>query len=177
MDVRRTVSSQQASLREPGANPMRGPREQERTDSSPYTQRQPELNESLRQTMVTQRDKLFELLPRYGWEVINVEAHLRNSRGLDWFIDELWEVESVWSPKGLKVWVTFVVDPQAPNLNERKKGQGVWAVKAGLQKPTGWGIENDEVALTLNAGWEKRLSEFFSGLSYLRKQGMEQTLA
>jgi len=109
--------------------------------------------------------------------VINVEAHLRNSRGLDWFIDELWEVESVWSPKGLKVWVTFVVDPQAPNLNERKKGQGVWAVKAGLQKPTGWGIENDEVALTLNAGWEKRLSEFFSGLSYLRKQGMEQTLA
>jgi hypothetical protein len=37
MVVRRTVSSPQASLREPGANPMRGSREQGRTDSSPYT--------------------------------------------------------------------------------------------------------------------------------------------
>jgi hypothetical protein len=65
----------------------------------------------------------------------------------------------------------------APNLGERKKGQGVWAVKAGLRKPTGWGIEDDEVGLTLNAGWEKRLPEFFSELLDLRKRGMEQTLA
>jgi hypothetical protein len=127
--------------------------------------------------MITQRNRIFELLPQYGWEVINVEEHLRGSTAQDWFIDELWEVESVWTPKGLKVWITFVVDPMAPSLNERKKGQGVWAVKAGLQKPTSWGTEDDEVTLTLNAGWEKRLPEFFSGLSDLRKRGMEQTLA
>jgi hypothetical protein len=127
--------------------------------------------------MITQRNRIFELLPQYGWEVINVEDHLRGSTALDWFIDELWEVESVWTPKGLKVWITFVVDPMAPSLGERKKGQGVWAVIAGLRKPTGWGIEDDEVGLILNAGWEKRLPEFFSGLSDLRKRGMEQTLA
>jgi hypothetical protein len=127
--------------------------------------------------MITQRNRIFELVPEYGWEVINVEESLRGSTLLDWFIDELWEVESVWTPKRLKVWITFVVDPMAPNLGERKKGQGVWAVKTGLQKPTGWWIEDDEVGLTLNSGWEKRLSEFFNGLSELRKQGLEDTLA
>jgi hypothetical protein len=120
--------------------------------------------------MITQRNKIFELLPQYGWEVINVEENLRGSTTLDWFIDELWEVESVWTPKGLKVWITFEVDPMAPNLGERKKGQGVWAVRAGLRKPTGWGTENEEVSLTLNPGWEKRLPEFFSELSDLRHE-------
>jgi hypothetical protein len=127
--------------------------------------------------MITQRNKLFDLLPQHGWEVINVEDQLRGSTGPDWFIDELWEVESVWTPNGLKVWITFVVDPMSSKLRERKKSEGVWAVKAGLQKPTGWGIEPDEAYLTLNAGWEKRLPEFFSRLSDLRKQGKEQTLS
>ncbi|MCI0525410.1 MAG: hypothetical protein L0Y75_09130 [Acidobacteria bacterium] len=126
--------------------------------------------------MITQRNRLFELLPRYGWEVINVEDHLRDSTGPDWFIDEFWEIESVWSPKGLKVWITFEVDPLAPNLHERKKGELVWAVKAGLQIPSGSGIGDDEAGLTLNAGWEKWMPEFFSQLSDLRKKGMEQTI-
>src|SRR5215510_5224523 len=125
--------------------------------------------------MITQRNKLFELLPRYGWEVINVEDYLRGWTVPDWFIDELWEVESAWTPKGLKVWITFLVDPQAPA--ERKKGQGVWAVKAGLRKPPESRIGDAEVYLSLNADWEKRLSEFFRRLSDLRKQGTEQTLA
>ncbi len=126
--------------------------------------------------MITQRNKLFELLPGYGWEVIYVEDPLPGSTGPDWFIDELWEVESVWTPKGLKVWITFLVDPQGPNLNERKKGQSVWAVKAGLRKPPDSRIGDAEVYLSLNAGWENRLPEFFSRLSDLRKQAMEQTL-
>jgi hypothetical protein len=131
-------------------------------------------NDQFDTTMITQRNRIFELLPRYGWEVKNVEDHLRNSTGPDWFIDELGEVESVWSPKGLKVWVTFVVDPQISI--ERSKSECVWAVKAGLKRPTGWGIKDDEAGLTLNRGWENRLPEFFSRLSDLRKGGMEQTL-
>jgi hypothetical protein len=124
--------------------------------------------------MITQKNRIFELLPEYGWEVRYVEDNLRGPTVLDWFIDELWEVESVRTPKGLKVWITFVVDPMAPNPGERKKGQGVWAVKTGLRKPTGWWIDDDEVGLTLNAGWEKGLPKFFSGLSDLRKRGMQQ---
>jgi hypothetical protein len=134
------------------------------------------VNDHFDETMITQRNRIFELLPRYGWEVKSFEDHLRLSAS-DWFIDELWEIESVWSPKGLRGWVTFVVDPQTPNLIERRKGKGVWAVKAGLKRPTGWGITDDEVGLTLNAGWENRLPEFFSRLSDLRKEGMGQTLA
>jgi hypothetical protein len=108
-------------------------------------------------------------MPRYGWEVINVEDHLRGWTGPDWFIDELWEVESAWTPKGFKVWITFLVDPQTPNLIERKKGQGVWAVKAGLRKPPDSRIGDAEVYLSLNADWEKRAPEFFRRLSDLRQ--------
>lgn len=71
--------------------------------------------------MTTQREKLLELLPRHGWEVTSIDHDWSNS-GSDWFVDELWEVESTRSPRGLKLWVTFVVDPQTPNLPERKKG-------------------------------------------------------
>ena len=109
--------------------------------------------------------------------MINVDDHLRGWTGPDWFIDELWEVESAWSPKGLKLWITFLVDPQAPNLIERKKSQGVWAVKAGLRKPPESRIGDAEVYLSLNADWEKRLPEFFRRLADLRKQRTEQTLA
>src|SRR5262245_27597459 len=90
--------------------------------------------------MIKQRNKLFEVLPRYGWEVRNVEDHLRDSSSPDWFIDELWGVESVWTPKGMKLWITFEVDPQAPNLNERKKGESVWAVRANPRKPPDWEV-------------------------------------
>jgi hypothetical protein len=134
-------------------------------------------NDYFDKTMITQRNRIVELLPRYGWEVKNVEDHLRSSTVPDWFIDELWEIESVWSPIDLRVWVTFVVDPQTPNLIERKKGEGVWAVKAGLRRPPAIEIEGDDVYLSLNAGWEKRLPEFFSQLSDLRQKGMERTLA
>jgi hypothetical protein len=125
-------------------------------------------------TMITQRNRLFESLPGYGWEVITVEDHPRGSTDSDWFIDELWEVESVWTPKGLKVWIIFLVDPQTPNLTERKKGQGVWAVKASLRKPPDSRMGDAEIYLSLNPGWERRLPEFFSRLSDLRMQGMEE---
>jgi hypothetical protein len=127
--------------------------------------------------MITQRNKLIELLPSYGWELINVEDHLRGSTATDWFIDEIWEVESGWTPKGFKIWITFLVDPQASNLIERKKGQSVWAVKASLRKPPDSRIGDAEIYLSLNAGWENRLPEFFSRLADLRKQEIEQTLA
>jgi len=71
----------------------------------------------------------------------------------------------------LKVWITFLVDPHASTLASRKKGQGVWAVKAGLRKPPDSRIGDAEVYLSLNAAWEERLPEFFRRLSDLRKQG------
>jgi hypothetical protein len=116
--------------------------------------------------MITQRNKLIKLLPRYGWEVINVEDHLRSSTDPDWFIDELWEIESVWTPEGLKIWITFLVDPQAPSL-----------IEASLRQPPDSRIGDAEIYLSLNAGWENRLPEFFSRLADLRKQEIEQTLA
>jgi hypothetical protein len=126
--------------------------------------------------MNTQREKLLDLLPRYGWKVVTVDDELRGSTASDWFVDELWEVESSWSPRGLKLWVTFVVDPQTPSLPKRRKGQGVYAVKAARRKPTGWGIEDDEVGLYLNSGWEARLPEFFDQLSAFRHRSQSSEM-
>jgi hypothetical protein len=36
-------------------------------------------NDHFDETMITQRNRIFDLLPRYGWEVKNVEDHLRYS--------------------------------------------------------------------------------------------------
>jgi hypothetical protein len=121
--------------------------------------------------MIAQRNELMKQLPGYGWEIELIETPAPSHCGPEWFIDELWVIESLWSPRGLKAYVTFVVDPQAEF--ERKKGQGVWAVKASLQRPSGWGIGEDEVGLTLGRGWEKRLTEFMKGLSVLRLRGKQ----
>lgn len=117
--------------------------------------------------MFAQRNELINQLPNYGWAVIHIEDHLREWTSDEWFIDELWMIESIWSPQGLRAFVTFVVDPQT-DLIARKKGKGVWAVKASLRRPTSWGIEDHEIGLVLSKGWYKQLHPFLKNLNALR---------
>ena len=86
---------------------------------------------------------------------------------LEWWADEMWLLESVWSPVGSCAYLTFLVDPQASN--SRKKGASVWAVKASLGKPTTWLSEGD-CTLSLGQGWKEEMSEFFAYLAMLRSQ-------
>ena len=110
--------------------------------------------------MQTQRTELLNHLPEYGWRVSHSEENL------EWWADEMWLLESLWSPAGLRVYITFMVDPMA--APSRKKGEAVWAVNASLTKLTCPFSADREFTLSLGQGWKERLPDFFQHLSALR---------
>ena len=77
--------------------------------------------------MQTQQRDIEEMLNREGWRV--AERHMCP----EWWLDEVWVIESTWTPVGSRAFVSFLVDPQAPI--ERVKGENVWAVCATIQGP------------------------------------------
>ncbi len=112
--------------------------------------------------MQTQRTELLDRLPEHGWRVAGEEENL------EWWADEMWMLESVWSPVGSRAYLTLLVDPMVgPN---RRKGEAVWAVMASLTKPASRLSAEGEFTLSLGPGWKERLPEFFEHLSALRGQ-------
>jgi hypothetical protein len=112
--------------------------------------------------MQTQRTALLNQLTEHGWRVAGEEENL------EWWADEMWALESLWSPVGSRAYITFMVDPMA-GLN-RRKGESVWAVQASLAKPISRLPAGGGFTLDLGQGWKARLPEFFEHLSRLRSQ-------
>ena len=110
--------------------------------------------------MQAQRTELLALLPEHGWRVARVEEDL------EWWADEMWLLESVWSPVGSRAYITFLVDPQFEG--NRKKGEGVWAAMASLFKPASWLAGEDEFTFSLGQGWRDNVPYFFAFLGILR---------
>lgn len=111
--------------------------------------------------MNAQRNELLAQLPAHGWDVVTTEDAM-----LEWWADEIWLLESSWSPVGARAYVTFLVDPMAPV--ERKKGQHVWAVMASPARPADRMGVAGEFTLSLGRGWKGRLPDFWDHLSKLR---------
>ena len=112
--------------------------------------------------METQRNELLDQLAKQGWEATPVEA-----AELEWWADEMWLLVSQWSPVGTTAYLTFMVDPlyAAP---DRRKGQGVWSVVAGGERPTDRGVGEDSFSLDVTQGWKERMPELLAHLSRLR---------
>lgn len=115
--------------------------------------------------MQAQRTELLSQLPEYGWRVAGTEENL------EWWADEMWLLESVWSPVGSRAYVTFLVDPQFDG--NRKKGEAVWAVMSSPAKPDSRFEVEGEFTLSLGQGWKNRLADFFAHLSALRSKSKE----
>ena len=113
--------------------------------------------------MQAQRAELLNQLPEHGWRVAAA------GEDLEWWADEMWLLESVWSPLGVRAYVTFMVDPQFEGV--RKKGEAVWAVMASPGRPDGRADVEGGFTLSLGQGWGRRLPEFFGHLSALRRGG------
>jgi hypothetical protein len=77
--------------------------------------------------MKTQQHQLEALLPTEGWVLFQRE------QPSDWWLDQLWTLESSWSPVGLRAYLSFLVDPQASF--DRPKGESVWAVAVTERRP------------------------------------------
>ena len=114
--------------------------------------------------MRAERANIESQLAKRGWVIVEVE-----DQALEWWADEIWRLESVWSPVGACAYLTFLVDPQSAT-RERKKGQGIWAVKASAVKPVDWGVEPGEYTWGLWGSSEEEMPGFFAHLEILRKQ-------
>jgi hypothetical protein len=119
--------------------------------------------------MQTQRIELLNRLSEHGWRVAGEEENL------EWWADEMWQLESVWSPVGSRAYITLLVDPMVgPN---RRKGEAVWAAMASLTKPLSRVSAGGEFTLSFGQGWKERLPEFFEHLAILRRQNSSSRIA
>ena len=110
--------------------------------------------------METQRTQILNLLPDYGWRLVRAEEDL------EWWADEMWRLESVWSPVGSRAYITFLVDPLFEG--NRKKGEAVWGVMGSLDKPISHLKGEREFTVSLGEGWAQNLPVFWGQLSMMR---------
>ena len=95
-----------------------------------------------------QKRQLEEELTRNGWKLVS-----RKLDDFDWWADEQWIIESQWSPRGFRLFLTFLVDGQ--HEGSRPKGIGVWAIGASQEPPSDQRIDGLEAQL--RPGWDKEL--------------------
>ena len=108
--------------------------------------------------MTAQRDEIEGMLSAEGWHVAE------RTVAPEWWLDELWTLESAWSPVGDKAFVSFLVDGAAPA--ERKRGEHVWAVVVGRTAASQW---TGPGAIPLGPNWESvRRSEVEQQIRALR---------
>ena len=118
--------------------------------------------------MFAQQNKLKELFSEYGWEL--VETQTPN----DGWIAEVWLIKSIWTPIDCYVFISFVVDSQWEDRNNKK--EGVRFVSLSLEQPDFWRNDNFQIDLTdeerinvyIKPHFEKQISEMFESLNNLR---------
>jgi hypothetical protein len=89
--------------------------------------------------MQTQQRDIEEMLLREGWHIVERQVCP------EWWLDEVWVIESAWTPVRTRTFVSFLVDPQAPT--QRAKGEDVWAVCATLESAASTPMGEDSVPL------------------------------
>jgi hypothetical protein len=114
--------------------------------------------------VITQRDEILAELARRGWRATSLDGH-----ALDWWADEMWLLESEWSPRGREAYLIFLVDPMA-DPHVRKKGEQVWAAAVTARKPLERMEASSGFVVSLK-GWEEDLPGMFEYLSALRGGG------
>src|SRR5262249_45557707 len=95
-----------------------------------------------------------------GWHVVG-----RQREDLDWWADEIWEVQSEWAPQGLTVFLTWLVDPQWDD--PRQPGQAVWAIGTCTRRPA-TRLEAEGGPLLRIKHWPRGVPAFLAGLARLR---------
>jgi hypothetical protein len=118
--------------------------------------------------MQAQKTELFEQISSQGWTFAEVE-HWE----LDWWADEMWRLESVWSPIGAIAYLTFLVNPSIEDWQHRKKGEEVWSVEISPEKPESRDTMPGSFVISLNQGWQKEIPRLLKHLSVLRDQSKE----
>ena len=106
----------------------------------------------------TQKREIKSQIEKNGWRIINIDDY-------EWWENEVWEIESVWSPIGAKAFVSFVVDPQI-----MRDKNAVIFVMASPARPTFWSGDRSSFQVYFNNKWKQNLSEFINFLAKIRNQ-------
>lgn len=115
--------------------------------------------------METQQRELEARLSREGWLVVGRE------REPDWWVDELWAIESAWRPVGLRLWISFLVDPQYSGL--RRKGENVWAIGVTSGRPTSRGDIRSDTTFSIRGHWSESLDLLTKEAQTMRDHAMK----
>ncbi len=114
-----------------------------------------------------QRDEIQKQLRGNGWEICAIEDYSTTPSADAWYLVELWQIRSRWSPVGAELFVSFVLDPQY-DIQAKDRWRGVWLVIGSRQRPVSWSNRDDEVDLVVSKGWRDRLHAFIAGVNNLR---------
>lgn len=109
-----------------------------------------------------QKRRLTHALEENGWTIV-----AREIENLDWWADEQWTIESLWSPSGFRLYLTFLVDPSSGS--QRAKGHDVWALTASRRPLTN--RVDDAITIRWKQPWGQELPSFVAHLSDLRNDG------
>ena len=99
--------------------------------------------------------ELVTVLPEHGWRVVS-----RTREMLAWWADEVWTLESVWTPMGVQIFLTFLVDPMADNT--------VWALAASDRMMANHLAAPFGCTIPLRHVWARRLPAWLDALDKLR---------
>jgi hypothetical protein len=107
-----------------------------------------------------QRAQILAALSERGWDLVETLE-------TEWWADEMLVLSSSWSPVGLKLFVTFLVDPQ--HDGPRASGEHVWAVAASTHRPADrTSAATSGPLLALDSAWQADLPDFVRAVDVLR---------
>ena len=110
--------------------------------------------------MESQKRQLEEAIVSHGWRVAEREVIIT-----EWWADEIWTIESVWTPVGFRLFLTFLVDPQS---GQRRPGEDVYAVSCSSIRPQTRADAVADPLIFVRPSWEKNLPEFLANVKEIR---------
>lgn len=105
--------------------------------------------------MEAQRNEFLELVEKNGWKATELDNYDFHK-----YSKETWLLESIWSPIGLKVHVSFPLD--FINYEEKK----AWAIEVSKEKPV-YRQEKESFLVSLKH-WKNEKNDFLKFLEELR---------
>lgn len=96
-----------------------------------------------------------------NWELIECGA------SDEWWDDETWKVRHHYNFETC-FYLSFIVDPQFEG--QRKKGQGIYEIKASTEVPKNWNDDTHSIAAIsmTKRKFDVKLSEFIADLEWFR---------
>ncbi len=111
--------------------------------------------------MKTKKQQLSDYLDENGWEVVKV-----HDNDIEWWGDEVWELNSRRTPNGVQAFITFLVDPQ--HEGNRRKGESVWALGSTSKFPITRFEAEENGIISFGTGFKNQINEFLNQLERLR---------